>query len=149
MENDKKEEPRQFLDKTISHSKTFIEKQITEEQSFNFSDLINVQLNEVKQNTLSYLDKAKMELDKRYSLYINKINEYINENELKISKVLPRFETNENFMNYADDKIFKQIDYLLEIHDNIFSALEDHITLLFTFLDQYSFINKKIHLNTF
>ena len=138
MENDKKEEPRQFLDKTISHSKTFIEKQITEEQSFNFSDLINVQLNEVKQNTLSYLDKAKMELDKRYSLYINKINEYINENELKISKVLPRFETNENIMNYADDKIFKQIDYLLEIHDNIFSALEDHITLLFSLLTPVS-----------
>ena len=149
MDNDKKEEPRQFLDKTISHSKTFIEKQITEEQSFNFSDLINVQLNEVKQNTLSYLDKAKMELDKRYSLYINKINEYINENELKISKVLPRFETNENFMNYADDKIFKQIDYLLEIHDNIFSALEDHITLLFTFLDQYSLIQQKNPLEHF
>ena len=143
MENDKIEEPRQFLDKTISHSKTFIEKQIKEEQSFSFSDLINLQLNEVKQNTLSYLDKAKMDLDKRYSLYIKKINEYINENELKISKVLPRFETNENFMNYADDKIFKQIDYLLEIHDNIFSALEDHITLLFTFLDQYSLIQQK------
>ena len=41
------------------------------------------------------------------------------------------------------DKIFKQIDYLLEIHDNIFSALEDHITLLFTFLDQYSLIQQK------
>ena len=100
-------------------------------------------MNEVKQNTLSYLDKAKIELDKRYSLYIKKINNYINENELKISKVFPNFETNENFMNYADDTIFKQIDYLLEIHENIFSALEDHITLLFTFLDQISLIKQK------
>ena len=145
MENEKNEEPRQFIEKTktISHSKAFTENQIIEDQSFNFSELINVQLNEVKQNTLSYLDKAKMELDKRYTIYIKKINEYINENELKISKVFPRFETNENFMNYADDKIFKQIDYLLEIHENIFSALEDHISLLFTFLDQINLIQQK------
>ena len=139
MENEKNEEPRQLIEKT----KIFTEKPIIEDQSFNFSELINVQLNEVKQSTLSYLDKAKNELDKRYSIYINKINEYINENELKISKVFPRFETNENFMNYADDKIFKQIDYLLEIHENIFSALEDHISLLFTFLDQISLIQQK------
>ena len=140
---DDDDEPRQFLKKSISHKKTFIENQINEESNFNFNDLINVQLNEVKQNTLSYLDKAKMELDKRYSIYIQKINEYINENEVKISKVIPKFETNENFINYADDKIFKQIDYLLEIHENIFSALEDHISLLFTFLDQTSLIQQK------
>ena len=46
-------------------------------------------------------------------------------------------------MSYADDTIFKQIDYLLEIHDNIFSALEGHINLLFTFLDQISLIQQK------
>jgi hypothetical protein len=145
MENDKKEEPRQFLEKSKNHSrisKIFINQEF-EEQTFNFSNFINVQLNEVKQNTLSFLDKAKNELDKRYSLYIEKINEYINENELKISKVFPCFETNENFMNYADDNIFKQIEYLLEIHENIFSALEDHINLLFTFLDQDNLIQQK------
>ena len=147
-ESDKDEEPRQFMEKIVQ-SKTLSRKQSIEDQAFNFSELINVQLNEVKQNTLSYLDKAKKELDKRYSLYINKINEYINENEIKISKVIPRFETNENFMNYADDKIFKQIEYILEIHENIFSALEDHISLLFTFLDQISLIQQKNPLEYF
>jgi hypothetical protein len=105
--------------------------------------MINEQLNEVKQNTLSYLEKSKTELDKKYSLYIQKINNYINENEVKISKVLPNFENDENFINYADETIFKQIDYLLEIHNNIFSALEDHINLLTTFLDQISLIRQK------
>ena len=147
-ESDKDEEPRQFMEK-IAQSKTLTRKQSIEDQAFDFSELINVQLNEVKQNTLSYLDKAKKELEKRYSIYINKINEYINENELKISKVIPRFERNENFMNYADDKIFKQIEYILEIHENIFSALEDHISLLFTFLDQISLIQQKNPLEYF
>ena len=119
------------------------------QELFNFNDIINLQLDEVKQNTLSFLDKAIQELEKRYSLYIKNINQYINENELKISKVIKKFETDENFINYADDKIFKQIDYLLEIHENIFSALEDHITLLYTFLNQFELIKKKILLNIF
>ena len=52
-------------------------------------------------------------------------------------------------MNYADDKIFKQIDNLLEIHENIFSALEDHINLLFTFLEEYNLIQQKNPLENF
>ena len=52
-------------------------------------------------------------------------------------------------MNYADDKIFKQIDHLLEIHENIFSALEDHISLLFTFLEEYNLIQQKNPLENF
>ena len=137
------EEPRQLLRKTLTQKKISKKNQIKEEQSFNFNDIINVQLNEVKQNTILYLDKAKMELDRRYTSYIKKINEYMDENEKKISKVNPKFETNENFINYADDKIFKQIDNLLEIHENIFAALEDHITLLFTFLEQTSLFQQK------
>ena len=148
-ENKKEDESRKFIEKTIIHTKTFVEKQNTENASFNFNDLINVQLNEVKQNTLSYLDKAKIELDKKYSLYIQKINEYINENEKKISKFFTKFEANENFINYADDKIFKQIDNLLEIHENIFSALEDHINLLFTFLEEFNLIQEKNPLEYF
>ena len=143
------DEPRQFLDKTISQAKSSTENNNTENDSFNFNELINIQLNEVKQNTLSYLDKAKSELDKKYTAYIQKINEYINENEKKISKFFTNFETNENFMNYADDKIFKQIDNLLEIHENIFSALEDHISILFTFLEEYNLIQQKNPLENF
>jgi hypothetical protein len=52
-------------------------------------------------------------------------------------------------MNYADDKIFKQIDNLLEIHENIFSALEDHISILFTFLEEYNLIQQKNPLENF
>ena len=75
------------------------------QELFNFNDIINLQLDEVKQNTLSFLDKAIQELEKRYSLYIKNINQYINENELTISKVIKTFETDANFINYADDKI--------------------------------------------
>ena len=148
-EIENKEEPRKFIEKTISHSKSIIENQYSENDSFNFNDLINMQLNEVKQNTLAYLDKVKSELDEKYSLYIQKINEYINENEKKISKIFTSFETNENFTSYADNIIFKQMDYILEIHENIFSSLEDHINLLYTFLEEYNLIQQKNPLEKF
>ena len=149
IENKEEDEPRQFLEKSRIHRKTICDNRNVPQETFNFNDLINIQLNEVKQSTLSYLDKAKLELDKKYTSYIHKINEYINENEKKISKFFTGFEINENFTNYADDKIFKQIDNLLEIHDNIFSALEDHISLLFTFLEEYNLIQQKNPLENF
>jgi len=143
MENKNIQESRKLIRKTIYKKNICKETTIPEKEPFNFKEIINVQLSEVKEKTLSYLDKTKIELDKKYSSYIKDINKYINENELKISKVFTKFESNENFMNYADDTIFKQIDYLLEIHENIFSALTEHINLLYSFLDQIDLIKQK------
>ena len=50
---------------------------------------------------------------------------------------------NDNFINYANNNLFKQIDDILEIHENIFSALEDHFNLLYSFLEQTSLIQQK------
>ena len=143
MESKNIQESRKLIRKTIYKKNISKETTIPEKEPINFKEIINAQLSEVKENTLSYLDKTKIELDKKYSSYIKDINKYINENELKISKVFTKFESNENFMNYADDTIFKQIDYLLEIHENIFSALMQHINLLYTFLDQIDLIKQK------
>ena len=137
--------PRQFLRNTLKKKNQVKTENSTifDENEFNFNDIFNAQLNEAKQNTLIYLETAKEKLEIKYTNYIKNINDYISKNELKISKVLPHFEENENFMDYADDTIFKIIDNLLEIHDNIFSALEDHINLLYTFLDQVTLIQNK------
>ena len=115
----------------------------------NFNDIIIAQLTKAKENTISFLKNTVKELEKRYSSYIKKMDEYINENEMKISKVFPTLENTENFLNYANNNIFKQIDNLLEIHDNIFSALEDNINLLYTFLEQSNLIKQKNPLESF
>ena len=115
----------------------------------NFNDIITAQLTEVKENTLTSLTNNIKELEKKYSKYIKNINEYINENEVKISKVYPNLENREDFLNYANNNIFKQIDNLLEIHDNIFSALEDNINLLNSFLEQSNLIKQKNPLESF
>ena len=114
-------------------------------QNINFNEIINAQLNEIKDNTLSYFDKTIKEFEKRYNDYIDKMTKYVNENELKISKVFEKdIEKNENIIEFADNNIFKQFDNILEIHDNIFSSIKDHVDLLGLFLGQSDLIQNNL-----
>ena len=99
------------------------------DDSINFYNIIKDKLNEVKQDTLFYLDQTKQKLEKKYNYYIVKISEFLVEKENQISKLLGNNDRNDNFINYANNNLFKQIDDILEIHENIFSALEDHFNL--------------------
>ena len=75
-------------------------------KDINFVEIINAQLNEVKEKTLSYFDKTIKEFEKRYSDYILKMTNYIKENELKISKVFSKkLEKNENILEFSDNNI--------------------------------------------
>ena len=114
-----------------------------ENEPINLYNIIKDRLNEVKQDTLYYLDTTKQKLEKKYNDYIKKIIELLFEKEKQISKLLGGHNKNDNFINYANNNLFKQIDDILEIHENIFSALEDHFNLLYSFLEQSSLIQQK------
>ena len=120
-----------------------------EKKNVNFGEIINAQLNEIKDNTLSYFDKIIKEFEKRYTDYINNMTKYVNENALKISKVFENLENDENILEFADNKIFKQFDSILEIHENIFNAIEDHVGLLRLFLGQTDLVQQKNPLEYF
>ena len=114
--------------------------------SKDFSSILNARLNKIKERTISYLENTKKEFDKRYAEYFNKILKYINENELKMGKLLKKEMAqagNENILEFADNTIFKQFDEILEIHENIFNSIEEHINLLRIFLDQVNLIKQK------
>ena len=135
-----------IVGKNIRHN-TFNERNdnnINEENdSINLYNIIKDRLTEVKQDTLHYLDKTKQKLELKYNYFIKKINELLIEKEKNLSKLLGGNNKNDNFINYANNNLFKQIDDILEIHENIFSALEDHFNLLYSFLEQTSLIQQK------
>ena len=121
-----------------------------ENQNINFGEIINAQINEIKEKTMSYFEKTMKELDKRYNDYINKMAKYINENEKKILKVFQNdIKNDDNLLEFADNNIFKQVDNVLEVHENIFNAIEDHIGLLKAFLGQTNLISQKNPLEHF
>ena len=110
-----------------------------------FGSIIKAKLNEIKQNTLEFFDKTMKEFDKRYNEYMDKINKNINENELKMSKLLENHIDqieNENILDFADNHIFEKFENIFEIHQNIFDSIEEHIGLLKLFLEQSNLIQQ-------
>jgi hypothetical protein len=120
------------------------------EKDMKFKDIVNAQLNELKENTLSYFAQIFKELENRYAEYINNVCDYIDNNEIKINKVFQQNTgSGENILEYTDNNIFIQIGNLLEIHENIFEALEDHVSLLGIFLEKPDLIQQKNPLEYF
>ena len=132
---------RKFRNNTINEKSDL---EIEEENdSINLYNIIKDRLTEVKEDTLHYLDQTKKKLESKYNYYIKKINELLFEKEKQISKLVGGTDKNDNFINYANNNLFKKIDDVLEIHDYIFSALEDHFNLLFSFLEQSNLMQQK------
>jgi len=132
--------------------KTRFQTIVEEEKDKNrkLKDIINAQLNEIKDNTLSFFLQTAKELEHRYDEYINNICDYIAENEMKINKVFQQNnETSENMLEHSENNITQQIENLLEIHENIFNALEDHASLLEIFLEKINLIQQKNPLEFF
>ena len=116
----------------------------------NLKDIINARLNDLKDSTLSFFLQIVKEFENKYKEYINKLCNYIKNNELKINKVFQQnTEGEENILEYTENNIFQQLENLLEIHENIFDALEDHATLLSIFLEKPDLIQQKNPLEFF
>ena len=134
----------------IAHEGIF--KTICEEKEKNLKlkDIINAQMVELKDSTLAFFTETIKELENRYTEYINNICDYVAENEMKLNKVFHQNnEDNENIIEFTKNNILQQIENLMEIHDNICDALEDHAVLLGTFLEKPDLIQQKNPLEYF
>ena len=119
------------------------------ENEIKFGNFINEKLNNLKNKFNSYLNEIQNKIEEKYINYINFIDNYINNNEEKISKISRGKSTEIAFINYADRNIFKQIDSILEILENLFNSIKDNISLLSNFLDETSLIFEKNPLETY
>ena len=120
------------------------------DKNMKLKDIINAQLNEIKDNTIAFLLQTAKELEHRYAEYINNICDYIAENEIKINKVFQQNnETGENMLENSENNITQQIENLFEIHERIFNALEDYVSPLEIFLEKFDFIPQKNPLEYF
>ena len=126
----------------ITENEEILKEEINDE-NLNLYNIIKDRIIDAKREILQYLEDTKNKLEIKYNNYINNLNELLIEKENRLSKILGENNGGDNFINYANDNLFKQIDDILVIHDYIFNALEDHINLLYSFLDQSNLINQK------
>ena len=134
----------------IEHQSIF--KTIVEEKQKNvkLKDIINAKMVELKNTTLAFFSQTVKELEMRYNEYINNICEYIEENEMKLSKVFQQNKGDDkNLLEFTKNNILQQIENLMEVHDNICDAIEDHASLLGTFLEKPDLIQQKNPLEYF
>ena len=132
---------RKSIFKTIKEEK---------DKDMKFNDIITARLNDLKDNTLTFFLQTIKEFENRYTEYINRLSNYIESNEIKINKVFRHnVKSGENMLEYTENNIFQQIENILEIHENIFDALEEHISLLGIFLEKPDLIHQKNPLEYF
>ena len=111
--------------------------------NLNLYNIVKDRISDVKRGSLQYLNEAKNKLELKYNKYINDVNEILLEKEKKISKLLYGNAGGENFIKYVKNNLFEQLDDIIQIHEYIFSSLEDHFNLLLSFLEQSDLINQK------
>ena len=109
-----------------------------EEKLLNFRDKI-----------LDFLESSKININQTYNNYIDFINKYISDNEKKMTKIIEEKKNNDNFISYVDNNIFKQIETIFEIQENIFDSISDNIKILIDFLNEFNLIFERNPLEKF
>ena len=109
-----------------------------EEKLLNFRDKI-----------LDFLETSKININQTYNNYIDFINKYISDNEKKMTKIIEEKKNNDNFISYVDNNIFKQIETIFEIQENIFDSISDNIKILIDFLNEFNLIFERNPLEKF
>jgi hypothetical protein len=113
------------------------------EDNIEFVNFIYDRLKSFKSNFATYLSEIQESISSNLQDYIIFIEKYIENNEQKIRKIARGKSTDQAFINYADRNIFKQIDLILEILDNLFDSIKDNILLLSKFLEEKNLIFEK------
>ena len=113
------------------------------EDNIEFVNFIYDRLKSFKSNFATYLSEIQESISLNLQDYIIFIEQYIENNEQKIKKIARGKSTEQAFINYADRNIFKQIDLILEILENVFDSIKDNILLLSKFLEEKSLIYEK------
>ena len=113
------------------------------DDNISLNNIIKEKISEAKGDLIQYLEETKNKLESKYNNFINNINKLLMKKEKQISKILVENAGGDNFIDYANNNLFKQLDDILEIHNYIFNALEDLFNILSSLLEQSSLINQK------
>ena len=108
-----------------------------------FSRAINEKLEEIKQNTLSRLNKSIDRYKICYKQYQNIMLNFIEKKGNDLSKVINNDFKNDVILKYVINNIFDKINNLIEIHDNILNNIEKNFCLLNDTLEKIDLINQK------
>ena len=112
-------------------------------QNDDFSKKITDKLEVIKNNTLEKLENLMTKFKSSYEEYKNKISKYIIQKETNLSKINIENINDETILKYVVNNIFKNLNDITEVYDNIINNIEDNYKFLSEFLEKNELINLK------
>ena len=95
-----------------------------------YNEIINKNLNELKNNTISFLNDIKDKINNNYKSFSENINIWLKKRDKKLSRIISDSTNLKIFINYMKVNIFDRIKMIFEIHNYIFNSLKDQFSLL-------------------
>ena len=123
--------------------KTALLDDININENDDFSKKITEKLEGIKNNTLEKLENLMTTFKLSYEEYIKKISRYIIQKEVNLSKINIENINDETILKYVVNNIFKNLNDINEVYDNIINNIEDNYKFLSEFLQKNELINLK------
>ena len=120
------------------------------EKNSDFKNIIVNKFNEIKDNTIKKMNNCINKYKTSFDEYINNISKYLDDSKNNINKIFVQQEDNNKILlNFISKNIFKQLNNLLLIYDNIINNIEDNFDLLNIYLSKKELIDSKKPLEQF
>ena len=123
--------------------KTALLDDININENDDFSKKITEKLEGIKNNTLEKIENLMTTFKLSYEEYIKKISRYIIQKEVNLSKINIENINDETILKYVVNNIFKNLNDINEVYDNIINNIEDNYKFLSEFLQKNELINLK------
>ena len=108
-----------------------------------YHEIVNKNLIELRNNTISYLDDIKKKIQEKYLYFSDNLSKWLKKKDKKLTKIISNSENPKLYLNYMKENIFDKIKKIIELHDNIFKSIKDQFSLLNLFLEENNLINDK------
>ena len=138
-----------FSSNSLYSSSSFKKLKKSLNKEIKFDNFAEEKLLNFRDKILNFLENSKININETYNNYIDFINKYISDKETKMSKIIEEKKKKDNFISYVDNNIFKQIESIFEIQENIFDAISDNIQILIDFLNEFNLIFERNPLEKF
>ena len=120
------------------------------EKNSDFKNIIVNKFNEIKDNTIKKMNNCINKYKTSFDEYIKNISKYLDDSKNNINKIFVQQEDNNKILlNFISKNIFKQLNNLLLIYDNIINNIEDNFDLLNIYLSKKELIDNKKPLELF
>ena len=120
------------------------------EKNNDFKNIIVEKFNEIKDNTIKKMNNCINKYKTSFDEYIKNISKYLDDSKNNINKIFVQQEDNNKILlNFISKNIFKQLNNLLLIYDNIINNIEDNFDLLNIYLSKKELIDSKKPLEQF